>query len=31
MGKNGKYWATEKFNEERYAGEVIEVLRQIIN
>ena len=30
MGKNGKQWATEKFNEERYAGEVIEVLRQVI-
>lgn len=31
MGKNGKQWTIEKFNEERYAGEVIEVLRQLID
>ena len=31
MGKNGKHWATEKFNEEHYVREVIEVLRQVIN
>jgi len=31
MGKNGKKWATEKFNKERYAREVIEVLKQFVN
>lgn len=28
MGKNGKKWATEKFNKEHYAQEVMEVLKQ---